>query len=112
MHHEALSEALPGDNVGFNVKNVSIKEVRRGYVAGDSKNDPPQAAESFTAQVCKGSKDWEKMILSTEGKLPLLFLTLLRFKLSNTFDITLCTYSTFFNNCKIVPSLQCLIIAK
>ncbi|CAO2577257.1 Elongation factor 1-alpha 2 [Lemmus lemmus] len=23
MHHEALSEALPGDNVGFNVKNVS-----------------------------------------------------------------------------------------
>ena len=25
MHHEALSEALPGDNVGFNVKNVSVK---------------------------------------------------------------------------------------
>ena len=22
MHHEALSEAFPGDNVGFNVKNV------------------------------------------------------------------------------------------
>lgn len=52
MHHEALTEALPGDNVGFNVKNVSIKEVRRGYVAGDSKNDPPQAAERFNAQVC------------------------------------------------------------
>lgn len=52
MHHEALSEALPGDNVGFNVKNVSIKEIRRGYVAGDSKNDPPQVAASFTAQVC------------------------------------------------------------
>lgn len=52
MHHEALSEALPGDNVGFNVKNVSIKEVRRGFVAGDSKNDPPQGAERFTAQVC------------------------------------------------------------
>uniref|UniRef100_A0A674NL06 Elongation factor 1-alpha n=1 Tax=Takifugu rubripes TaxID=31033 RepID=A0A674NL06_TAKRU len=51
MHHEALSEALPGDNVGFNVKNVSIKEVRRGYVAGDSKNDPPQGTERFTAQV-------------------------------------------------------------
>uniref|UniRef100_A0A4D5RA91 Translation elongation factor EFTu-like domain-containing protein n=1 Tax=Homo sapiens TaxID=9606 RepID=A0A4D5RA91_HUMAN len=39
MHHEALSEALPGDNVGFNVKNVSVKDVRRGNVAGDSKND-------------------------------------------------------------------------
>ncbi|ELV10609.1 Elongation factor 1-alpha 1 [Tupaia chinensis] len=51
MHHEALSEALPGDNVGFNVKNVSVKEVRRGNVAGDSKNDPPMEAVGFTAQV-------------------------------------------------------------
>lgn len=51
MHHEALSEALPGDNVGFNVKNVSVKDIRRGNVAGDSKSDPPQEAASFTAQV-------------------------------------------------------------
>lgn len=51
MHHEALPEALPGDNVGFNVKNVSVKEIRRGNVAGDSKNDPPAGAENFTAQV-------------------------------------------------------------
>lgn len=51
MHHEALNEALPGDNVGFNVKNVSVKDVRRGNVAGDSRNDPPQEAASFTAQV-------------------------------------------------------------
>lgn len=53
MHHEALSEALPGDNVGFNVKNVSVKDIRRGNVAGDSKNDPPQEAATFTAQVSK-----------------------------------------------------------
>jgi elongation factor 1-alpha len=51
MHHEALQEAVPGDNVGFNVKNVSVKELRRGYVAGDSKNNPPKAASDFTAQV-------------------------------------------------------------
>merc|ERR1712000_799018 len=51
MHHEALTEGLPGDNVGFNVKNVSVKEVRRGNVCGDSKNDPPKGADSFTAQV-------------------------------------------------------------
>ncbi|XP_025250472.1 elongation factor 1-alpha 1-like isoform X5 [Theropithecus gelada] len=51
MHHEALTEALPGDNVGFNVKNVSVKDVRRGNVAGDSKNDPPMEAAGFTAQV-------------------------------------------------------------
>lgn len=52
MHHEALNEALPGDNVGFNVKNVSVKDVRRGNVAGDSRNDPPQEAASFISQVC------------------------------------------------------------
>jgi len=43
--------ALPGDNVGFNVKNVSVKEIKRGNVAGNSKQDPPKAANNFTAQV-------------------------------------------------------------
>jgi len=51
MHHEALPQATPGDNVGFNVKNVAVKDLRRGFVAGDSKNDPPQETESFVAQV-------------------------------------------------------------
>jgi elongation factor 1-alpha len=51
MHHEALEEAVPGDNVGFNIKNVSVKELRRGYVAGDSKSNPPRATQDFTAQV-------------------------------------------------------------
>merc|ERR1712188_252343 len=51
MHHEALPEALPGDNVGFNVKNVSVKDIRRGNVASDSKNDPAKEANNFTAQV-------------------------------------------------------------
>jgi len=35
----------------FNVKNVSIKDIRRGNVCGDSKNDPPKEAASFNAQV-------------------------------------------------------------
>ncbi|KAK7811299.1 hypothetical protein U0070_002232 [Myodes glareolus] len=51
MHHEALSEALPGDNVGFNVKSMSVKDVRCSNVAGDSKNDSPNEAAGFTAQV-------------------------------------------------------------
>jgi len=51
MHHTVLEEAKPGDNVGFNVKNVSVKDIRRGYVAGDSNKDPPLEAESFLAQV-------------------------------------------------------------
>jgi len=51
MHHESLTEGLPGDNVGFNVKNVSVKDIRRGNVASDSKNDPAKEAGSFNAQV-------------------------------------------------------------
>jgi len=51
MHHEALQEATPGDNVGFNIKNVSVKDIRRGNVCGDAKNDPPAEADDFTAQV-------------------------------------------------------------
>jgi len=51
MHHEALPQATPGDNVGFNVKNVAVKDLRRGFVCGDSKQDPPQETESFVAQV-------------------------------------------------------------
>jgi elongation factor 1-alpha len=51
MHHESLPEAVPGDNVGFNVKNVSVKDIKRGYVASDSKNNPAGAAQNFTAQV-------------------------------------------------------------
>merc|ERR1711959_499946 len=34
MHHESLAEAAPGDNVGFNVKNVSVKDIKRGMVCG------------------------------------------------------------------------------
>merc|ERR1711935_648905 len=51
MHHESLPEAGPGDNVGFNVKNVSVKEIRRGNVASDSKQDPARETVSFDAQV-------------------------------------------------------------
>merc|ERR1711894_619054 len=51
MHHESLPEAVPGDNVGFNVKNVSVKDIKRGYVASDSKNKPAAGVADFTAQV-------------------------------------------------------------
>jgi elongation factor 1-alpha len=51
MHHEQLESAQPGDNVGFNVKGLSTKDIRRGMVAGDIKNDPPMKSASFEAQV-------------------------------------------------------------
>ena len=51
MHHTSVPQAIPGDNVGFNVKNVSVKEIARGNVCGDSKNNPPAETGSFKAQV-------------------------------------------------------------
>jgi elongation factor 1-alpha len=51
MHHEQLEAAEPGDNVGFNVKNVSVKDIKRGMVASDAKNDPAMGAGNFEAQV-------------------------------------------------------------
>ncbi|KAF3825571.1 hypothetical protein GH733_005553 [Mirounga leonina] len=56
MHHETLREALPGDSVGFNVKNVSVKDVCRGSVAGDSKNDPPR--KQLASQLSAGYAPW------------------------------------------------------
>jgi len=49
MHHEQLAEAVPGDNVGFNVKGLSVKDIKRGNVASDSKNDPAREVEKFFA---------------------------------------------------------------
>jgi elongation factor 1-alpha len=51
MHHEQLESAQPGDNVGFNVKGLSIKDIKRGYVCGDAKQDPPRKVKNFDAQV-------------------------------------------------------------
>jgi len=51
MHHESLAEAFPGDNVGFNVKNLAVKDLRRGYVASDSKKTPANSIANFEAQV-------------------------------------------------------------
>lgn len=51
MHHESIAEAFPGDNVGFNVKNVSVKDIKRGNVCSDSKNSPALGALDFEAQI-------------------------------------------------------------
>ena len=51
MHHESVAEAIPGDNVGFNVKGLSVTDIKRGYVASDAKNVPAADTENFNAQV-------------------------------------------------------------
>lgn len=50
MHHEEVPEALPGDNVGFNVRGVGKNDIRRGDVCGPVEL-PPTVAEEFTAQI-------------------------------------------------------------
>ncbi|MHB1830389.1 MAG: translation elongation factor EF-1 subunit alpha [Candidatus Micrarchaeaceae archaeon] len=50
MHHQQLQKAEPGDNVGFNIKGVDKKDVKKGDVVGPSDNPPTVAAE-FTAQI-------------------------------------------------------------
>jgi len=50
VHHEQIPQAVPGDNVGFNVRGISRNDVRRGDVAGRPDNAPTVAKE-FTAQI-------------------------------------------------------------
>lgn len=50
MHHQQMQKAEPGDNIGFNIKNVEKKDIKRGDVIGPSSN-PPTVASEFTAQV-------------------------------------------------------------
>jgi len=50
MHHQQLQKAEPGDNIGFNIKGVDKKDVKRGDVVGPV-NNPPTVAQEFTAQI-------------------------------------------------------------
>lgn len=50
MHHEQLSQAEPGDNVGINVRGIGKKDIARGDVLGHVDN-PPTVATEFTAQI-------------------------------------------------------------
>ncbi len=50
MHHEEIPEAIPGDNIGWNVRGISRNEIRRGDVCGHVDN-PPTVADEFTAQL-------------------------------------------------------------
>ncbi len=49
-HHTRIPEAIPGDNIGFNVKGVERSQLRRGDVAGHPDN-PPTVAEEFIGRI-------------------------------------------------------------
>ena len=50
MHHQEMPQAVPGDNVGCNIRGISRNDVRRGDVAGPADN-PPTVAKTFDAQI-------------------------------------------------------------
>lgn len=49
-HHVKIEKAEPGDNIGFNLKGVERKDIKRGDVAGPI-DSPPVVADEFTARV-------------------------------------------------------------
>jgi elongation factor 1-alpha len=50
MHHEEFPQAVPGDNVGVNIRGLSKTDIRRGDVAGTT-DSPPTVAKTFIAQL-------------------------------------------------------------
>jgi elongation factor 1-alpha len=50
MHHEQIAQAVPGDNVGFNIRGLNKGDIRRGDVAGPV-DKPPTVVKEFTAQI-------------------------------------------------------------
>lgn len=50
MHHQSLSEAIAGDNVGVNIRGVGKQDIDRGDVIAHVDN-PPTVAEEFMAQI-------------------------------------------------------------
>ena len=49
MHHEASSRP-PWATTSASTSRTSVKDIKRGYVASDSKNDPALGCANFTAQ--------------------------------------------------------------
>ncbi|MCK4243258.1 translation elongation factor EF-1 subunit alpha [Candidatus Bathyarchaeota archaeon] len=49
-HHVEMPKAVPGDNIGLNIKGISRKDIHRGDVAGHE-SDPPTVAKEFTGQI-------------------------------------------------------------
>jgi elongation factor 1-alpha len=49
-HHTPMQQAIPGDNIGFNLRGVAKTDIKRGDVLGPLSN-PPSVAKEFLAQI-------------------------------------------------------------
>ncbi len=50
MHHEQVKEAEPGDNIGFHVRGIGKKDIRKGSVMSHV-DKPASVAKEFNAQI-------------------------------------------------------------
>src|SRR3972149_2082860 len=49
-HHTKIPQAIPGDNIGFNVRGIGKTDIHRGDVAGHA-DKPPTVASEFIGQI-------------------------------------------------------------
>jgi len=49
-HHVRIPQAEPGDNIGFNIRGIAKKDIRRGDVASHL-NTPPTVVKEFLGQI-------------------------------------------------------------
>lgn len=49
-HHQEMPSAQAGDNIGFNLRGIEKKDIKRGDVLG-TPNSPPTVAKEFKAQI-------------------------------------------------------------
>ncbi len=49
-HHVVISQAVPGDNIGFNVKGIAKTDIHRGDVAGHT-DKPPTIVKEFVGRI-------------------------------------------------------------
>ncbi len=50
MHHQPIQRAVPGDNIGFNVRGLQRSDISRGDVAGHP-GHPPTVAREIRAKI-------------------------------------------------------------
>ena len=50
-HRDEMEQAFPGDNVGLNIKDVTLRDLHRGDVISNANDRPACTVRSFDAQV-------------------------------------------------------------
>ncbi|XP_060084079.1 elongation factor 1-alpha, somatic form-like [Ylistrum balloti] len=51
VFREVMTEVHAGDNVGIQIENLGLKDIKKGDVCGDPEEDPPRQVGKFTAQI-------------------------------------------------------------